>query len=139
MFASKATRTGVQLPSPPGFARDGRSARSLSRRSGAKPDTSRSYNANVASYAPASHSATMAFTYVYILQSEVDPDRFYTGSTTDLRERLKRHNDGRVPHTSKWKPWTLKTYIVLADAARAAELERYLKSHSGRAFVKKHL
>jgi putative endonuclease len=81
----------------------------------------------------------MAFRYVYILQSEADPERFYTGSTTDLRQRLTRHNEGRVPHTSKWKPWTLKTYIAMSAAKRAAELEKYFKSHSGRAFVKKHL
>jgi predicted GIY-YIG superfamily endonuclease len=79
------------------------------------------------------------FIYVYILQSEVDPDHFYTGSTGDLRERLRRHNEGRVPHTSKWKPWKLKTCIAMSDRNRAAELEKYLKSHSGRAFVKKHL
>src|SRR5256885_14924924 len=78
----------------------------------------------------------MAFTY--ILQSEVDPERFYTGLTSNLRERLKRHNDGSVPHTSKWRPWNLKTYIAMSDRQRAAELEKYLKSHSGRAFVKKH-
>jgi len=81
----------------------------------------------------------MAFTYVYILQSEVDPERFYTGSTNDLGERLKRHNDGSVPHTSKWRPWKLKTNIAMSDRRRTAELEKYLKSHSGRAFVKKHL
>jgi putative endonuclease len=81
----------------------------------------------------------MAFTYVYILQSEADPERFYTGSTNNLRERLKRHNDGSVAHTSEWRPWTLKTYIAMSDRRRAAALEKYLKSHSGRAFVKKHL
>ena len=81
----------------------------------------------------------MAFNYVYILQSEADPERFYTGWTTNLRQRLTRHNEGRVTHTSKWKPWTLKTYIAMSDAKRAAELETYFKSHSGRAFVKKHL
>ena len=81
----------------------------------------------------------MRFIYVYILQSEVDPDHFYTGSTRDLRERLRRHNEGRVPHTSKWKPWKLKTGIAMSDRKRAAELEKYLKSHSGRAFLKKHL
>ena len=85
----------------------------------------------------ASQFEFMAFTY--ILQSEVDPERFYTGLTSNLRERLKRHNDGSVPHTSKWKPWTLKTYIAMSDRKRAAELEKYLKSHSGRAFLKKHL
>jgi len=81
----------------------------------------------------------MAFTYVYILQSEVDPECFYTGSTNNLRERLKRHNNGNVPHTSKWRPWKLKTYFAMSDRQRAAELEKYLKSHSGRAFLKKHL
>ena len=81
----------------------------------------------------------MAFSYVYILQSKADPKRFYTGSMTNLRQRLTRHNEGRVPHTSKWKPWTLKTYIAMSDAKRAVELEKYFKSHSGRAFVKKHL
>ena len=30
----------------------------------------------------------MDFTYVYVLQSEVDPKRFYTGLTKDLRERI---------------------------------------------------
>jgi predicted GIY-YIG superfamily endonuclease len=81
----------------------------------------------------------MAFRYVYILQSKADPERFYTGSTTDLHQRLIHHNAGRVPHTSKWKPWTLKTYVAMSDAKRAAEPEKYFKSHSGRAFVKKRL
>jgi predicted GIY-YIG superfamily endonuclease len=81
----------------------------------------------------------MAFVYVYVLQSEDDPKRFYTGLTHDLRSRLANHNQGRVRHTSKWKPWRLKTYIALSDQTRAARLERYLKSHSGRAFLKKHL
>jgi len=79
------------------------------------------------------------FFYVYILQSEADPQRFYAGLTDDLRIRLKHHNSGRILHTAKWKPWRLKTYIALSDRSRAAQLERYLKSASGRAFTKKHL
>ena len=81
----------------------------------------------------------MKFTYVYILQSEVNSEHFYIGVATDLPERLGRHNDGRVRHTAKWKPWRLKTYIAMADRKRAVDLEKYLKSHSGRAFGKKHL
>ena len=73
------------------------------------------------------------FTYVYILQSETDPKRFYAGCTRDLRERLNRQNSGKVLHTAKWKPWRIKTYIALSDEARARELERYLKSASGAA------
>jgi putative endonuclease len=81
----------------------------------------------------------MPFFYVYILQSETDPERFYTGLTDDLRKRLRNHNSGRVAHTSKWKPWRLKTYIAFSERRRGARFERYLKSSSGRAFVKKHL
>jgi predicted GIY-YIG superfamily endonuclease len=80
-----------------------------------------------------------SFTYVYILQSESDPSHFYTGRTGDLRERLDRHNSGKVPHTAKWKPWRIKTYIAFSNTARAADFEHYLKSASGRAFLKKHL
>ena len=81
----------------------------------------------------------MAFTYVYILQSELDPRRFYTGCTRDLRERLSRHNNGNVPHTSKWRPWRIKTYVAFSDNSRAGEFERFLKSSSGRVLLKKRL
>ena len=79
------------------------------------------------------------FFYVYILQSEIDPERFYTGLSDDLRKRLGNHNSGRVLHTRKWKPWRLKSYVAFSDRSYAAKFERYLKSASGRAFVKKHL
>jgi predicted GIY-YIG superfamily endonuclease len=80
-----------------------------------------------------------SFTYVYVLHSETDASRFYTGCTDDLRARLIRHNRGEVPHTAKWKPWRIKTYVALPDRERARSFERYLKSASGRAFLKKHL
>ncbi|MCB1071387.1 MAG: GIY-YIG nuclease family protein, partial [Kiritimatiellae bacterium] len=35
-------------------------------------------------------------TYVYILQSETNPARHYTGLTDDLKDRLHRHNAGEV-------------------------------------------
>jgi predicted GIY-YIG superfamily endonuclease len=79
------------------------------------------------------------FFYIYILQSERNEDRFYTGLTDDLRQRLKNHNAGRVLHTAKWRPWRLKASVAISDRTRAAAFERYLKSASGRAFTKKHL
>jgi putative endonuclease len=48
-----------------------------------------------------------------------------------------RHNIGKVPHTAKWKPWRVKTYIAFSDSERTVAFERYLKSASGRAFIKK--
>jgi len=80
-----------------------------------------------------------SFCYVYILQSTVDEERFYTGLTDDLRDRLKAHNAGRIRHTATWRPWRLKTYVAVSNRIRAAKLERYFKSSSGRTFVKKHL
>ena len=73
----------------------------------------------------------MRFTYVYILQSEANPDCFYVGLTDDLRERLRKHNAGEVAHTMKFKPWTVKTAIAFRNRDRAAQFERYLKSASG--------
>lgn len=77
--------------------------------------------------------------YVYILQSEADPARFYVGCTRDLKARLTKHNSGGVPHTSKYLPWRLKTYIAFTDRDQAVAFEAYLKSASGRAFAKKRL
>ncbi len=75
--------------------------------------------------------------YVYILRSAFEPDRHYTGITTDLRARLARHNAGEVAHTSKYRPWTLMTYVAFSEEAKAFAFEKYLKSASGRAFAKK--
>ena len=77
--------------------------------------------------------------YVYILNSIAFPDRHYTGVTDDLKMRLTRHNAKQVPHTSKYAPWRLKTYVAFSDEKQAFEFEKYLKSASGRAFAKKRL
>ena len=76
--------------------------------------------------------------YVYILQSEADPARYYVGLTTDPDRRVREHNAGKSVHTNKYKPWKLSTCIGFADRAKALQFERYLKSGSGRAFAKKH-
>jgi putative endonuclease len=76
--------------------------------------------------------------YVYIIKS-IDFEHFYVGVTDDLRARLAKHNAGEVPHTSKYKPWQVKTYVAFSDEKRAFNFEKYLKSASGRAFAKKRL
>ena len=86
--------------------------------------TSASYD-SACQYGLLSSARMTHFVHVYILQSETDPERFYTGSTRNLRERLRHHNSGDVRHTAKWKPWRLKTYVALEDETRAREFERY--------------
>lgn len=77
--------------------------------------------------------------HVYILQSTSGEEHFYVGMTEDVLARLDKHNAGGVPHTSKFKPWRMKTYVTFSDDAQAAAFEKYLKSASGRAFAKKRL
>ena len=60
--------------------------------------------------------ATLDFSYVYILQSIKSPEHYYVGHTEDLRDRLKRHNAGEVPHTSKQRPWRIKTAIAFPES-----------------------
>ena len=78
-------------------------------------------------------------TYVYILQSLGQRDRYYVGVTADLRSRLQKHNAADVPHTSKYTPSAIKTYVAFSDEKQAFAFEKYLKSASGRAFAKKRL
>jgi putative endonuclease len=77
--------------------------------------------------------------YVYLLQSISSPDRYSTGFTRDIEQRVEHHNSGGNFHTSKYRPWKLKTYLAFADEDQALEFERYLKTSSGRAFAKKRL
>lgn len=81
----------------------------------------------------------MAFYYIYILQTVNEPFHYYTGFTEDLSARLQSHNSGNCPHTSKFKPWRIKTAIAFSDRGKALEFETYLKSGSGRAFAEKRL
>ena len=76
--------------------------------------------------------------YVYILES-LDSEHFYIGIADDLRARLTKHNAGEVTHTSKYRPWRIKTYVAFSDERQAFAFEKYLKSGSGRAFAKKRL
>ena len=76
--------------------------------------------------------------YVYLLESLTEPKRHYVGMTRDLRAQLRGHNLGQVPHTSKFRPWRIETAVAFRSRDKAAAFEKYLKSHSGRAFAKKH-
>jgi putative endonuclease len=76
--------------------------------------------------------------YVYLLKSKSSPRKQYVGSTRDLRQRLKAHNESHSPHTAKFRPWLLIAYFAFAEEKTATAFERYLKSGSGRAFINLH-
>ena len=77
--------------------------------------------------------------YVYLIESVSAQGERYLGMTTDLKERLQEHNAGKSFHTSKFRPWKLKTYIAFTDRAKAGAFERHLKSGLSHAFARKHL
>jgi len=77
--------------------------------------------------------------YVYLIRSIEQPTQTYVGLTSDLKKRLKKHNYGEVPRTSKYKPWRLVSYTAFQSKEKAADFEAYLKSGSGRAFAKRRL
>lgn len=76
--------------------------------------------------------------YVYLIQS-INSDQTYIGYTQDLKTRLETHNNGGSAHTSKHKPWKLRTYLAFNNKEQALAFENYLKSGSGRAFANKRL
>jgi putative endonuclease len=76
--------------------------------------------------------------YVYILRSARDK-KLYVGSTNDIARRLTEHNSGKVDSTRNRRPFGLEAYFALGHKSRAIELERYLKSGSGRAFLQKRI
>ena len=67
--------------------------------------------------------------YTYILYS-LSIDTFYKGSTTDIADRLKRHNGGREKYTKKGAPWNLLWYVEKPSKSEAYKLELKLKNLS---------
>ena len=73
--------------------------------------------------------------YIYSLKCK---DGYYIGCTDNLKERIDRHQKGNVPVTATRLPLKLDFYFAVDDKYRAFNLEKYLKSGSGRSFIKKH-
>lgn len=75
--------------------------------------------------------------FVYVLRCA--DGRLYTGCTSDIDERLRRHSAGYESATRLRLPVVLLSYIAFTKESKAFEFEKYLKGGSGRAFVHKRL
>jgi len=71
---------------------------------------------------------------VYLIRSDSAPYQTYIGTSSDLKARLAKHNEGGSPHTAKHRPWKLVTCLAFSDQSQAYEFEQHLKSGSGSAF-----
>jgi len=76
--------------------------------------------------------------YVYVLRSELDK-QFYTGYTTDLDQRVKDHNKGRVTSTRRRTPFILVYWEGCLSQRDATRRERYLKTAWGKRYIKNRL
>ena len=74
---------------------------------------------------------------VYILKCV--NGKYYTGYTTNIKERLKDHQNGEVSFTKDKLPFELIHLSQFSTKEKAYDFERYLKSGSGIAFRNKRL
>ncbi|MBN1471084.1 MAG: GIY-YIG nuclease family protein [Syntrophaceae bacterium] len=75
---------------------------------------------------------------IYVLQSFKD-GKHYVGMTRNLQKRISQHNNGKVKSTKSRRPFTLVYYEELSSSQEARIREKYLKSATGRRFLKKVL
>jgi len=76
--------------------------------------------------------------FTYILESLKDR-KFYTGYTSNLRERFKEHNDGLANSTKSRRPFRLIYYEAYLNSWDAKRRERYFKTGMGKRDIKKRL
>ncbi len=77
--------------------------------------------------------------HVYLLENQNDKS-WYIGFTTDINKRPEDHNQGKGSQTTrKKKDWKLIYYESYLNKKDALGREKFLKSGSGRRFLKKQL
>lgn len=72
-----------------------------------------------------------AYHYVYILLSLKD-NKFYIGSTSNLKERFKQHTNGKAFATKNRLPLKLIFYEAYLNINDALRREKYFKTNSGK-------
>jgi putative endonuclease len=69
--------------------------------------------------------------YPYILKSKIN-ERYYIGTTADLHDQIKRHNEGRSKSTKPGRPWELVYTEKFDTRSEALTRERQLKKWKSR-------
>ncbi len=76
--------------------------------------------------------------YVYVIRS-IESSYQYIGSTNNVEKRLDEHNRGETKSTKPYMPLILEAYVAVRTEAKARELEKYFKTGSGKAILKKRI
>ena len=69
--------------------------------------------------------------YVYVLRSQID-GKHYIGYTTNLRNRMQKHNNGEVTSTRSRRPFELIFYEDFKSMKDAKRREQYFKTTKGK-------
>jgi putative endonuclease len=80
----------------------------------------------------------MNYYYIYILESYKD-GQWYTGYTDDLKQRVKKHNQGQNKSTKHKRPWKLIYFEGCINKEDALAREKYLKSGMGKRYLKNRM
>ena len=75
---------------------------------------------------------------VYVIESLQDQIR-YTGMAKDVINRLEEHNSGKNRFTKGHQPWEIIFTEKFPDWESARVKEKYLKTASGKNWLKKYL
>ena len=73
--------------------------------------------------------------YVYILKS--NNNQYYIGATSNIRNRVKYHNAGRVRSTKSNKPWSLIYKEKYNTLSEARSREKQIKSWKSRKAIER--
>lgn len=76
--------------------------------------------------------------YVYVLLSDKD-NMYYTGYTSDLKQRLKLHQEGKVYSTKNRRPLKLIYFEGCVNQNDATKREKYLKSGNGKIYLRNRI
>ena len=72
--------------------------------------------------------------YFYILYSN-SIDKFYIGHTSDIQERIRKHNSNHKGFTGHKNDWQLAYFEEYDSKSEAYERERQVKSWKSRAKI----
>lgn len=76
--------------------------------------------------------------YTYVLQSRKNGE-LYKGYTSDLKRRLKEHNQGLNFSTKRYIPWDVIYYEACIEESDARRREMYLKTTQGGRLIKSRI
>ena len=76
--------------------------------------------------------------HVYVLSSKSD-EKLYVGSTNDLKRTLEEHRQGCCESTRLRGPMELEAYVAVKEETTARNLEKYFKTGSGIATLRKRI